>query len=527
MPSGRDYANRLLDEANRTFAPHLSGLQEALQSLRNHLTASLEQLVPKFEAIKTVDMVATGNILSEAIEEVRRQRLQEIALLAEFGRDLRKKETQEEILSLLLDAAHRYAPHVALLALRGTRFLGWSSRGYADETARKIRESQTDCSASPSLLQAAGADQVITIPSMAGDGVLSQFLPGGPVTVCHLLPMRAMNRTVAVLLAADGGDLKCDLNALQILIDLTGLYLESLALRILQEMKPEETPEVAPRAAARVSTEMPVAPFVTPVQPSTPVATVESAAPAVEPPAQAAPFEPVAPPVEPSVPVSPAEQVAPPAYETPIAVQPPAVEPEPVPAAPAAEIVTTAEEPARPEPAGEPAAPTILAAEPEVAVPVSAEPARSPKDVDREIEALMAALGGPVPTAAPEVPDVSAEAVTPAIQVPEPVIPHPIAEVKAPTEEEKLHADARRFARLLVSEIKLYNEQRLTEGRENRDIYVRLKRDIDKSREMYERRVPVHVSRKFDYFNDEVVRILAENDPAKLGSDYPGPRVES
>jgi hypothetical protein len=97
----------------------------------------------------------------------------------------------------------------------------------------------------------------------------------------------------------------------------------------------------------------------------------------------------------------------------------------------------------------------------------------------------------------------------------------------APTaEEEKSHADAKRFARLLVSEIKLYNEHHVLEGRRNGDLYLRLKRDIDKSREMYEKRVSPIVSQKMDYFHDEIVRILGDNDPSTLGSDYPGPRVE-
>jgi hypothetical protein len=65
------------------------------------------------------------------------------------------------------------------------------------------------------------------------------------------------------------------------------------------------------------------------------------------------------------------------------------------------------------------------------------------------------------------------------------------------------------------------------EGRENRDLYLRLKRDIDRSREMYEKRVSPTVARKIDYFHDEIIRILGDNDPTTLGSDYPGPRVES
>lgn len=92
-------------------------------------------------------------------------------------------------------------------------------------------------------------------------------------------------------------------------------------------------------------------------------------------------------------------------------------------------------------------------------------------------------------------------------------------------EEEKLHNDARRFARLLVSEIKLYNEQKVSEGRRNNDLYDRLKEDIDRSRQMYEKRVTPSVASKFDYFYDELVNTLAEGDPGKLGSDHPGPSV--
>jgi len=35
------------------------------------------------------------------------------------------------------------------------------------------------------------------------------------------------------------------------------------------------------------------------------------------------------------------------------------------------------------------------------------------------------------------------------------------------------------------------------------------------------------VSTKFDYFHDELVNTLAEGDPAKLGSDYPGPSARA
>src|SRR5262249_6890731 len=92
-------------------------------------------------------------------------------------------------------------------------------------------------------------------------------------------------------------------------------------------------------------------------------------------------------------------------------------------------------------------------------------------------------------------------------------------------EDERLHNAARRFARLLVSEIKLYNEQKVVEGRNHRDLYDRLKEDIDRSRQMYEKRVSASVATKFDYYYDELVNTLAEGDPAKLGTDYPFARA--
>ena len=92
-------------------------------------------------------------------------------------------------------------------------------------------------------------------------------------------------------------------------------------------------------------------------------------------------------------------------------------------------------------------------------------------------------------------------------------------------EERRLHNDARRFARLLVSEIKLYNEQKVKEGRESADLYERLREAIDRSREMYDKRVQPPVAAKFDYFHYELVSTLAEGEETKLGDDYPGATV--
>jgi hypothetical protein len=92
-------------------------------------------------------------------------------------------------------------------------------------------------------------------------------------------------------------------------------------------------------------------------------------------------------------------------------------------------------------------------------------------------------------------------------------------------EERRLHNDARRFARLLISEIKLYNEQKVAEGRSEHDLYDRLREYIDRSREMYDKRVKAEVAARYDYFHGELVNTLAEGDVSKLGSNYPGATV--
>ncbi|MGI9167058.1 MAG: hypothetical protein ACR2G5_11865 [Pyrinomonadaceae bacterium] len=94
-------------------------------------------------------------------------------------------------------------------------------------------------------------------------------------------------------------------------------------------------------------------------------------------------------------------------------------------------------------------------------------------------------------------------------------------------EERRLHNDARRFARLLVSEIKLYNEQKVTDGRAQNDLYDRLREYIDRSRDMYDKRVKPEVAQKYDYFHHELVNALAEGDVAKLGNAYPGATVSA
>jgi len=78
-----------------------------------------------------------------------------------------------------------------------------------------------------------------------------------------------------------------------------------------------------------------------------------------------------------------------------------------------------------------------------------------------------------------------------------------------------------RFARLLVSEIKLYNEAKVKQGRSSHDIYDLMRDDIERSRQLYKERVPEPVRAGSNYFNDELVRILADGDSSAMGRALP------
>jgi hypothetical protein len=87
-------------------------------------------------------------------------------------------------------------------------------------------------------------------------------------------------------------------------------------------------------------------------------------------------------------------------------------------------------------------------------------------------------------------------------------------------EDADTHRKAQRFARLLVDEIKLYNQAKVAEGRRHKDLYDRLKEDIDKSRSTFQKRYGNSAAATGDYFQREVVRSLAEDDLSVMGGNF-------
>ena len=153
---------------------------------------------------------------------------------------------------------------------------------------------------------------------------------------------------------------------------------------------------------------------------------------------------------------------------------------------------------------------------------ISLRKTAGPAAAEAEAPAAMAAAAAAAPAsqvvAAPPPP-----APEPVVEAPPPAPPPPpvaAAPVIAPGDEE-LHKKAKRFAKLLVDEIKLYNKDKVAQGRENKDLYDRLKDDIDKSRATYDKRYGTTAAASGDYFSREVVRILADNNPELMGAAFP------
>jgi hypothetical protein len=76
---------------------------------------------------------------------------------------------------------------------------------------------------------------------------------------------------------------------------------------------------------------------------------------------------------------------------------------------------------------------------------------------------------------------------------------------------------ARRLAGFLVSEIKLYNKERLRDALASGGVYAALEEDIELARGIYDDCTDADLRSSPSYFDDEVLRVLADRDPSILG----------
>ena len=87
-------------------------------------------------------------------------------------------------------------------------------------------------------------------------------------------------------------------------------------------------------------------------------------------------------------------------------------------------------------------------------------------------------------------------------------------------EEQELHRRANRVAKVSMQDIKMLRPEQVRLGRQNKDICIRLKDDIEKAHREYDRRFKPIMDHPVDYFYRWLVEILAEGDAHALG-EYP------
>lgn len=193
-------------------------------------------------------------------------------------------------------------------------------------------------------------------------------------------------------------------------------------------------------------------------------------------------------------------------------------------------VISTAVPEAAPAPPPSPRIPTPMAeapAPPPVAVappppPLYPEPTAGGREAPPVVEAP------PPPPPEPVVEQAMEEEVVEAPPPPPPPAEEPAAVEEAfdvknlPQDEQEMHRKANRHAKVSMQDIKLIRPEQVRLGRENRDLCIRLKDDIDKARKEYDRRFKAILTHPVDYFYDWMVQILADGDPEKLG-EYPYP----
>lgn len=443
--------------------------------------------------------------------------------------EISSKNSQATILQSLVAHASRFAARGAFFIVKNDQFVGWKVFG-SEARDEAVRDILFSCSADTLLAASTKAmAKVSATEAYSHDSVFLEPLQFGSPAEMYAFPLVARGRGVAVLYADGGHEGKINADAIETLVRVAAITVELLAAS----------------NAAPAAVQAPI---------STDTASFTYVAPAVE---ESASYE--APQVEESV--APAEEEVEaettPAYDP---YQPAAVEysyeaSEEV-AEPVAEYageVTYEVESHQPEAVEVPVVEAPAVERFEAVAEVEVESAPEPEPVsdfafssngsydasETEVSYDVPVVEAPVAASLNGHAEVATVAEPVVETVVEPVVEVASAEpkksrfsdrnvdlpIEVADEERKLHNDARRFARLLVSEIKLYNEQKVNEGRESGDLYTHLKEAIDRSREMYDKRVQPAVASKFDYFHYEVVNSLAEGQDAKLGAGYPGATV--
>lgn len=93
----------------------------------------------------------------------------------------------------------------------------------------------------------------------------------------------------------------------------------------------------------------------------------------------------------------------------------------------------------------------------------------------------------------------------PAAPAPAMAAPEPAA---IPSGEQTLHDEAKKFARIIVADIALYNQKAIEEGLENGNIEELLKDDMMEAERIYKQRVSKEIREKSDYLKDALRELI-------------------
>ncbi len=384
-------------------------------------------------------------------------------------REIEKGKSQVDVLNGLLEQCLTFGSRAMLLILRGETFSGWKGVGFTafggnDENIKRFN-------AAPGLIPE--LDHVLKNEQVVSwDGAnIATRLGVGPSERAVLIPMVIKDKVAAAIYVDAVGDAvgNFDTDSIELLVFTTGLLVDTLAIR-----KKIPSPSLSEPATAGAAPPAPrPAPVAAPPQPP-----VQPQRPA---PVAAPPHRPFAPPTPPAAPRPAAPPQRPPEQAVPLKTDSGTV------------AISSAQ------------MRDMMAQRPGFNVPSADDFGGAPAATGK----VPAMDAKPAPAAPPED--------RPATQYVPPAGVARAASAGPQTEETKKHDEARRFARLLVSEIKLYNEAKVDQGRKNRDLYERLKEDIDRSRQMYDERISDEVRKVSNYFYDELVRILADGKAESLG----------
>jgi hypothetical protein len=125
-------------------------------------------------------------------------------------------------------------------------------------------------------------------------------------------------------------------------------------------------------------------------------------------------------------------------------------------------------------------------------------------------------IPAPGSTSAPEAPPVSGAEIAPPSDLEGPGWAFTATTPSGTSPEDAKREEAKRLARLLITEIKLYNEEEVEEGRQSRDLVRRLGEEIDRSKQIYDNRIDESIRSEADFFQEELVNILAGGDADAL-----------